>query len=541
MTTMTTKRAAEAPDGDRAGECVWRTELSPVSFLRRAAEVHADAPALVHGARRLSYRELNERVARLASALRRLGVGDGDRVAVLAPNTPAMVEAHFAVPAAGGVLVCINIRQSPGEVACLLEHSEPRVILVDAEHETLLSAADTSSAEVVRIADSGTSDDPYERLVATGSPEFSPDTPGDEEDAIAINYTSGTTGDPKGVIYTHRGAYLNALANVIEAGLTPKSRLLLVAPLFHCNGWCFPWAAVAVGATIICLRRADPALMWKLIDEEDVTHFNCAPTVQIALVNHAAAHRVPSGLMASTGGSPPSPTLLGRLRELNITPHHLYGLTETYAPITRCLDAALEGLPDDERARLLARQGQAHVTADLVRVVDEEMNDVPRDGETPGEVVMRGNIVMRGYFRDPAATAHAFRGGWFHSGDVAVWHPNGAIELRDRMKDIIISGGENISTIEVEQMVMRHPAVLECAVVSTPDDYWGERPVAYVTPRSGMDVDEAEVIGFCRERMAHYKCPAAVRVGELPKTSTGKVQKYLLRDHEWAGHEARIN
>ena len=228
------------------------------------------------------------------------------------------------------------------------------------------------------------------------------------------------------------------------------------------------------------------------------------------------------------------------MRELNISPVHIYGLTETYAPITRCLDSRLGDLPDEERARLLARQGQAHVTADLVRVVDEEMNDVPRDGETPGEVVMRGNIVMGGYFRDPAATAHAFRGGWFHSGDVAVWHPNGAIELRDRMKDIIISGGENISTIEVEQMVMRHPAVLECAVVSTPDEYWGERPVAFVTPRPGMDVDEAEIIEFCRERMAHYKCPAAVRVGELPKTSTGKVQKYLLREHEWAGHETRI-
>ncbi len=535
-----TQVAPRMTDGDRAGECVWRTELSPVSFLGRAAEVYADAPALVHGARRLSYRELSERVARLTSALRGLGVDRGDRVAVLAPNTPAMVEAHFAVPAAGGLLVCINIRQSPGEVARLLEHAEPRVVLVDAEHEALLSAFDTSSVEVIRIADSGAPDDPYERFVASGSPGLPLDGPRDEEDALAINYTSGTTGDPKGVIYTHRGAYLNALATVVEAGLTPRSRLLLVAPLFHCNGWCFAWGAVAVGATIVCLRRVDPAEMWRLIDEEGVTHFNSAPTVQIALVNDPAAHPVRSPLTVMTGGSPPSPTLLGRMRELNISPVHIYGLTETYAPITRCLDARLEDLPDEERARHLARQGQAHVTADLVRVVDEDMNDVPRDGETPGEVVMRGNIVMGGYFRDPAATANAFRGGWFHSGDVAVWHPNGAIELRDRMKDIIISGGENISTIEVEQMVMRHPAVLECAVVSTPDDYWGERPVAFVTPRAGMDVDEAEVIEFCRERMAHYKCPVAVRVGELPRTSTGKVQKYLLREHEWAGHETRI-
>jgi fatty-acyl-CoA synthase len=527
-------------DGDHAGERVWRTELSPVSFLTRAAEVYADATALVHGARRRSFRELHERVARLTSVLRGLGVEPGDRVAVLAPNTPAMVEAHFAVPAAGALLVCINIRQSADEVARLLAHAEPRVVLVDAEYEALLSSFDASSVRVVRIDDSGAPDDPYERLVACAAPGSPLRGPRDEEDALAINYTSGTTGDPKGVIYTHRGAYLNALANVIEAGLTPRSRLLLVAPLFHCNGWCFAWAAVATGATIVCLRKPDPALMWRLIDEEGVTNLNSAPTVQIALVNHPDAHPVPWGLTATTGGSPPSPTLLGRLRELNITPHHLYGLTETYAPITRCLDSGLGELADDELARLLARQGQAHVTADLVRVVDEAMNDVPRDGETPGEVVMRGNIVMAGYFRDPDATAHAFRGGWFHSGDVAVWHPDGAIELRDRMKDIIISGGENISTIEVEQMVVRHPAVLECAVVSTPDDYWGERPVAYVTPRAGTDVDEAEIIDFCRARMAHYKCPAAVRVGELPKTSTGKVQKYLLREHEWAGRKARI-
>ncbi len=535
-----TQIVPRAQDGEQAGERVWRTELSPVSFLARAAEVYSDAPALVHGARRLSYRELNERVARLTSALRGLGIDRGDRVAMLAPNTSAMVEAHFAVPAAGGLLVCLNIRQSPGEVARLLEHADPRVILVNVEFEALLSTFDTSSVEVIRIADSGAADDPYERFVASGSPEFPLGGPRDEEDAIAINYTSGTTGDPKGVIYTHRGAYLNALADVIEAGLTPRSRLLLVAPLFHCNGWCFAWGAVAVGATIVCLRRVDPAHMWQLIDEEGVTHFNSAPTVQIAMVNDPAAHRVASGLTVVTGGSPPSPTLLGRMRELNISPVHVYGLTETYAPITRCLDSRLEDLADEERARLLSRQGQAHVTADLVRVVDDEMNDVPRDGETPGEVVMRGNIVMGGYFRDPAATAHAFRGGWFHSGDVAVWHPNGAIELRDRMKDIIISGGENISTIEVEQMVMRHPAVLECAVVSTPDEYWGERPVAFVTPRPGMDVDETEIIEFCRERMAHYKCPVAVRLGELPRTSTGKVQKYLLREHEWAGHETRI-
>jgi fatty-acyl-CoA synthase len=439
------------------------------------------------------------------------------------------------------VLVCLNIRQSPGEVARLLEHAEPTVILADAEFEHLLSAFDASSAEVIRIDETGAPDDPYEALVASGSPEGPLYGPRDEEDPLAINYTSGTTGAPKGVLYTHRGAYLNALANAIEAGVTPDSRLLLVAPLFHCNGWCYPWTAAAVGATIVCLRRVDPAVMWRLIDGEGVTHLNSAPTVQIALVNDPAAHRLPSGLTIVTGGSPPSPTLLDRMTELNISIVHVYGLTETYAPITRALRIASEGLPAAERASLLARQGQAHVTADLVRVVDEAMHDVPRDGATSGEVVMRGNIVMAGYYRDPVATAQAFRGGWFHSGDMAVWHPDGAIELRDRMKDIIISGGENISTIEVEQVVMRHPAVLECAVVAMPDPYWGERPKAFVTPRAGMDVDEAEIIAFCRDRLAHFKCPTAVSVEELPKTSTGKVQKFVLREREWAGQEKRIN
>jgi fatty-acyl-CoA synthase len=318
--------------------------------------------------------------------------------------------------------------------------------------------------------------------------------------------------------------------------------LLLVVPLFHCNGWCYPWAAVAVGATQVCLRRVDPARIWELIDAEGVTNINGAPTVQTAIVNHPGAHRLERPITVTTGGAPPSPTLLARMDELNLRSLHVYGLTETYAPFTaRGPSRRWDDLPAEERSRLLARQGQAHVTADLARVVDEEMVDVPRDGRTPGEVVMRGNIVMSGYFRNPEATAEAFRGGWFHSGDVAVWHPNGDIELRDRSKDVIISGGENISTIEVEQAIVCHPAVLECAVVAVPDDYWGERPKAFVALKSGADASEPEIIAFCRERLAHYKCPVAVGFGDLPKTSTGKVQKYVLREREWAGRETRVN
>jgi len=343
-------------------------------------------------------------------------------------------------------------------------------------------------------------------------------------------------------MYTYRGAYLNALGEAIETGMTFESRYLWTLPMFHCNGWCFTWGVTAMGAANICLRRVEPGRIWELLDGEGVTHYNGAPTVQIGVVNHPAAHRLDRQVTVTVAGAPPSPTLLGRLRELNFRPVHVYGLTETYGPHTVCeWHGEWDALPAEEQARLAARQGQAYLIADLVRVVDGEMRDVPRDAEALGEVCMRGNNVMKGYFEQPEATAEAFRGGWFHSGDIGVWHPDNYIELRDRKKDIIISGGENISTIEVEQAVARHPAVLECAVVAVPDDKWGERPKAFVTLKVGAVATESEIIEFCRQHIARFKCPAAIEFGDLPKTSTGKVQKFVLRDKEWAGRQKRIN
>jgi fatty-acyl-CoA synthase len=521
---------------------VYRTELTPLSFLRRSAYVYPSKEAVVHGNRRYSYRQLEERVNRLASHLRARGLQKHDRVAFLCPNIPALLEAHFAVPAAGGVLVAINTRLAPAEIAYILEHSGARFLFVDATLEALVPELATAGLEVVRIDDTGAAGDPYEGLLAASSPDPVESWLDDEQETISINYTSGTTGRPKGVMYSYRGAYLNALADVIETGLNRDTVHLWTVPMFHCNGWCFPWAVTAVGGTHICLRKVDGDLIWSLFETEGITHYNAAPTVHIGLVNHPRAHRVVRPVTATMGGAPPSPTLLARLKELNFQPVHVYGLTETYAPITTNQPRkAWETLPPAEQAGLLARQGQGHVTADLVRVVDQDMQDVPRDGQTLGEVVMRGNIVMTGYFGQPDKTAEAFAGGWFHSGDLAAWHPDGLIELRDRKKDIIISGGENISTIEVEQAIVEHQAVLEVAVIAIPDEHWGERPKAFVTVKPGRTVSEEEIIQHCRQRLAHFKCPAAVDFGDLPKTSTGKVQKYVLREKEWAGYAKRIH
>jgi fatty-acyl-CoA synthase len=523
---------------------VYRTELSPLSFLRRSASCFPDEVAVIHGNRGTfwSYRALGERVNRLASALHAAGLHEGDRVAFLCPNSPALLEAHYAVPAAGGILVAINTRLNAAEVGAILKDCGARFLFVDAELLPHLAALDTADLRVVRVDDSGEQDDPYEQFLAQGSPAPLADWLEDEEATIAINYTSGTTGGSKGVLYTYRGAYLNALAMAIELGLGRDSVYLCLPPIFHCNGWCLPWAVAATGGTLVCLRRVDPDLVWELFDRLGVTHYGGTPTVQIGIANSPKVHRLARRVTVPSGGAPPSPTLIAQLQALNLHLVHMYGLTETYAPITVNVPARdFATLPAAEQARLLARQGQGHVTADLVRVVDERMGDVPRDGQTMGEVVMRGNIVMKGYHGRPEATAEAFRGGWFHSGDLAIWHPDGTIELRDRKKDIIISGGENISTIEVEQVVARHPAVLECAVVAIPDAYWGERPKAFVTLRLGKTTMAEEIIAFCRAHLAHYKCPVAVEFGELPKTSTGKVQKYVLREREWVGYQARIH
>ena len=520
-----------------SAERVYRHELDPVAFLRRSATVFPDRIAVVHGDRLLTYRELEERSRRLASALLQRGLEKGDRVAFLAPNIPALLEAHFGVPGAGAVLVAINTRLSAPDVEYIVEHSASRILFVDQE----LAHLAPRGIETVVIADTGGDDDAYEQFLAAGTASFELVPVQDEEDVISINYTSGTTGRPKGVMYTFRGAYLNALGEVIETNLRYGSVFLWTLPMFHCNGWCFTWAVTAVAGRHVCLRKVDPDLVWELLRDEGVTHYNGAPTVQISLVNSPNARRLDREVTVAVAGAPPSPTLLAQMRALNLRPVHLYGLTETYGPHTvSAWHPEWSDLDVDEQARLLARQGLPYVTAEHVRVVDPDMHDVPRDGAVLGEVVMRGNNVMKGYFENEEATADAFRGGWFHSGDLGVQHPDGTIELRDRAKDIIISGGENISTIEVEQAVAAHPAVFECAVVAIPDEKWGERPKAFVTLKPGSEATEGEIIEFCRGRIARFKCPARVEFGELPKTSTGKIQKYVLREREWAGRDKRI-
>jgi fatty-acyl-CoA synthase len=523
-------------------DSVYRNELTPVHFLRRTAALFPQKIAVSHGGRSLTYGELAQRAWRLAAALRAAGLEHEDRVAYLCPNTPAMLESAFGVPSAGGVLVPINTRLAAHEVEYILEHSGARFLVVD--HELAHLVEGVTDLEIIRDDDHGEEGNPYEAFLASAGPEPAPPVgePVDEEQTLSINYTSGTTGSPKGVMVTHRGAYLSALGNLIETGLSYDSVYLWVLPMFHCNGWCHPWAVTAVAGRHVCLRRVELARIWDLLAAEGVTHACGAPTVYIALVNDPGARRLERQVTVSMGGAPPSPTLLERMTELNFRPLHVYGLTETYGPMTVCVEQAeWAELAPAERSLLMARQGHPHLPHAAVRVVDGDDRDVPRDGETLGEVAMRGNSVMKGYYRDPEATERAFRGAWFHSGDLAVSHPDGYIELRDRSKDIIVSGGENISTIEVEQAIVKHPAVLECAVVAIPDDRWGERPKAFVTLKPGQQVTESELIDFCRLRIAHFKCPAVVEFGDLPKTSTGKIQKYVLREREWAGRDKRIH
>jgi fatty-acyl-CoA synthase len=521
---------------------VYRSELTPLSFLERSALVFADKTAVVHGERTYTYAEFAQRVYRLASQLRKTGLRKHDRVAFLSPNTPALLEAHYGVPAAGGILVAINTRLNTQEIGYILQHSGASYLFVDDELYPLVEPLDLSALQIIHISDTGNADDPYEQFLAAGTPDPLASWLEDEEETISINYTSGTTGNPKGVMYSYRGSYLNALGEVIESGLASNSVYLWTLPMFHCNGWCFTWAVTAVGARHICLRKPDPTQIWELFEREKVTHYNGAPTVQIFLVNHPRAHRLEQSITATIAGAPPSPTLLAQLKQFNIRPVHVYGLTETYGPYTVCeWHEEWAELSDEQQARLLARQGQGYVVAERARIIDPEMQDVPWDAATMGEVIMRGNNVAKGYFENPEATAKSFQGGWFHSGDVGVWHPDGYIELRDRAKDVIISGGENISTIEVEQAVVQHPAVLECAVVAIPDAVWGERPKAFVTLKPAQTVSEHDLIEFCRARIAHFKCPVAIEFGDLPKTSTGKVQKFILREKEWAGQEKRIN
>ncbi|MGH9242960.1 MAG: acyl--CoA ligase family protein [Acidimicrobiales bacterium] len=529
---------------------VARTELTPLSMLERSALVFPDRVAIVHGERRATYADFASHATRLARALQGSGVEPGDRVAYLCPNIPELLVAHFGVPLAGAVLVAINTRLAPDEVRYICNHARATLLVVDTELTRVIEpvAGDlTTVREIVAVDDVGVpaavNTEPYPDFLARGSDEPLPWAVDDEDRVISINYTSGTTGRPKGVMYTHRGAYLNALGEVIHSDHSSDSVYLWTLPMFHCNGWCTTWGVTAVGGRHVCLRSVDPSRVWQLLREEGVTHLNGAPTVLISLANAPEAGPLGRRLTVTTAGAPPSPTIIGQMSELGARVVHVYGLTETYGPYTVCEHqpewAALDA---EDRARRLARQGVAYVIADPVRVVDDEMRDVPRDGVTMGEVVMRGNDVMAGYFDDPEATEAAFRGGWFHSGDLAVWHPDGYIELRDRAKDVIVSGGENISTIEVEQAIASHPAVLEVAVVAVPHDHWGERPKAIVVLKSGTSPGAEEIIEHVKARIARYKAPDDVEfVDALPKTSTGKIQKYVLREKEWTGHVARVH
>ena len=526
-------------------------DLTPLSFLDRSAAVYANKPAVIYNDRVLTYSEFGERVNKLAGALKQVNVGKGDRVAFMVPNIPPMLEGHFGPLKLGAVLVAINIRLSAREIAYILNHSGAKVLVFDSEFADTVRAMkeDIPNVETfVQVVDVAPKADDiesveYEEFLETAPPGEHREELDSELSPIAINYTSGTTGLPKGVQYHARGAYLNALGEIMESGVTWRSAYLWTLPMFHCNGWCHTWGVTAVGATHVCLRRVEPAEIYRLIDKHGVTNMCAAPTILTMLYSAPEARDADlSGLTIMTAGAPPAPQVIRTIEGMGAFIHHTYGLTETYGPTTICaIQPEWADLPADEQARLKSRQGVPFIVSEPgLRVVNPDMEDVPRDGETMGEVVMRGNIVMSGYYDDPDATATAFEGGWFHSGDLAVWHPDGYIELQDRAKDVIISGGENISSQEVEKVIMEHPGVLEVCVVGVPDDRWGEVPKAFVVPREGSDVTTDAVIEFTRDRIARFKAPKYVEFGELPKTATGKIQKYVLRDKEWEGREKRI-
>ena len=535
------------------------TALTPLTFLEKAARVSPDATAVVDGPRRQTYAEFAERATRLASLLTMRGVTREDRVGVLAPNSAEALLAQFGVPLAGAAVVALNTRLAPAEIAYIVDHAGIEVLIADAE---LLAGLGDELPESIRLvlvtpdAD-GTQPDParfgpraegFEDALAQASPQPVPWGVEDEDSIIAVNYTSGTTGRPKGVMYTHRGAYLNALGEIVTQKFDADSRYLWTLPMFHCNGWCTTWALTGARGTHVCLRAVRGDQIWRAFDSERINRLAGAPAVLSAIADDPAARPV-EGISMVTAGAPPSPTILRRFEDLGIDVTQVYGLTETYGPFTECIpQPGWAQLDPDERAALKSRQGVAMIHADTVRVVERtspgerRLVDVPADGVNMGEVVMRGNGVMKGYFRDPEATEAAFAGGWFHSGDLGVMHPDGYVQLLDRAKDVVVSGGENISTIEVEQAIASHPEVMDCAVVSMPDEKWGERPKAYVVVRPGSELDEAGVIEHCRTRIARYKVPGAVEITPaLPRTSTGKVRKNELRDSAWAGWEKRIN
>ncbi|MGP4101313.1 AMP-binding protein [Nonomuraea sp. KM90] len=501
--------------------------LTPTSFLARSAAVFGPRLAVVDGELSLTYAELWERARRLAGALAAAGVRPGDRVAVLAANGHLLLEATFGVPAAGAVLVPMNIRLSAGELAYILGHAEVSVLLHDDDLAELAQEAARGSGAAPRLVPATG----YEALVAAAEPLLVPVA--DELSPLSINYTSGTTGRPKGVVYHHRGAYLQALAMALHTRLEAASSYLWTLPMFHCHGWCFPWAVTLAGARHVCLPRVEPGEAWRLIRAHRVTHLCGAPTVLTSLLAHrdAPTAALDPRLLACVGGAPPSPALLGRALQAGIDVIHLYGLTETYGPAVICQpQPEWRGLDVEESAALTARQGVGNVIAQRIRVVAEDGGDVPADAATVGEIAVRGNDVMVGYHRDPAATEKAAPDGWFRTGDLGVVHPDGYVQVVDRAKDVIISGGENIASVEVENALVSHPAVEEAAVVARPHPHWGEEPVAYVSLAAGSAATETELIEHVRARLAHFKAPKAVFFGELPKTSTGKIQKNVLRE-----------
>lgn len=534
--------------------------LTPLSFLNRSSKIFPGKIAVddPESGVTFDYSQFALRVASLARNLKKKRPSRGERVAFLSLNSTALLEAHFAVPLAGKVLVAVNYRLTPPEILYIIKHSGSRFLFYDSRLEDQLEEIRPKlkgipSFRFVRIGSSSSpkdrSESVYEDLTIpnrVGAKTISIPELASERSMIAIDYTSGTTGIPKGVMYSHRGAYLNALAGVLHSGLDADSTYLWTLPMFHCNGWCFPWAVVAAGAKSVIVSKIEPERIWRIIEEKEITHLCAAPTVLINLasVDHRFRDSIKlrKKLTILTGGAPPAPRVIEDIERLGAEVIHLYGLTETYGPNTLCIwRSEWDGLSKEQESSIKARQGVSHLNAGKTLVVDDKLRQVPHDGKTVGEIVMRGNTVMLGYFRDLQTTREAFRGGVFHSGDLAVVHEDGYIEIVDRKKDLIISGGEKISSIEVESAIYRHPAVLEVAVIAVPDPVWGEVPKAFVTPRTEIAINESELMEFCRERLAHFKCPKFFEFGPLPKTSTGKIQKYKLREKEWANETKRIH
>jgi len=517
--------------------------LSPVSFLNRTAAVHPERTAVIHGPLRRSWSETAERCRRLASALQKRGYGKGDTIAIMAPNVPEFLEASFGVPMMDGVLNSLNIRLDAKAIAFILNHGEARVLITDRTFADVIDEALKGVENPPLVVDI---DDPqadgagrligemtYEDLLAEGEPKAHFGGPADEWQAIALNYTSGTTGDPKGVVYHHRGAYMNGLGNIVTWAMPHYPVYLWTLPMFHCNGWCFPWTVTAMAGTHVCLRALTADAILSAIGEHEVTHLCGAPIVMNMMMTGGDALwdaiRHPVRMM--TAGAAPPAAVLERMEARGVEVTHVYGLTEVYGPATVCAwKPEWDDLPSDEKSAVKARQGVTYVVQEGLMIADPQtLEPVPQDGKTMGEIMMRGNITMAGYLKNGPTTERSFEGGWFHSGDLAVWHDDGYIEIKDRSKDIIISGGENISTIEVEGVLYRHPAVAEAAVVAKPDETWGETPCAFVTLRPGEEVSAEEIIAFCRDNLASFKCPRCVVFTDLPKTSTGKIQKFVLR------------